>query len=143
MGTTLVSFLKTADALYVLNVGDSRCYKIEDGNLIRITKDHSYVQQLVDIGLILPEQANSHPDSNIVTRSIGIESTANPDVFMLDADEFDSLLLCTDGLTKCAVENEIKDIICSGNDTQKICEDLIEAAKSGGGHDNITVVVLK
>ena len=141
MGTTLVSFLKKEETLYVLNVGDSRCYALNGGELIRITKDHSYVQQLIDRGVLTEEAAEFHPEKSVITRSIGTESYVRPDIFIKEG--FDALLLCSDGLTRCVKEEKIKEIIQNGNnDADRICADLIEAAKAGGGFDNITVVVL-
>jgi len=139
MGTTLVSALLDSEGKGVVaNVGDSRGYLVGD-NITRITKDHSYVQELVDRGIITPEEAAVHPQKNLVTRIIGMEGV-EPDFFEIELGK-NTLLLCSDGLTDSLRDERIRDIIiCSKMD--RICKDLVETAKPKC-RDNITVIVVQ
>lgn len=139
MGTTLVAALLDEEGRGVAaNVGDSRAYQI--GNAIkRITKDHSYVQELVDIGVITQEEADVHPEKNIVTKIIGMEGV-EPDFYEIELG-MNTLLLCSDGLIDGLSDEEIKQVVVD-SETENICKNLVEAAKPKSG-DNITVVVAK
>lgn len=141
MGTTLVACLITKDMILVSNVGDSSCYGIKDKKIIKITKDHSLVQELLDCGSISKEQAINHPQKNVITRAIGTEDNVEVDLFELRKDEFDFLLMCSDGLSN---EINLEEIILfdiEEKELQNICEKLVESAKFNGGRDNITVML--
>ncbi len=139
MGTTLVAALVNDEGRgIVANVGDSRAYFIGN-NIKRITKDHSYVQELVDRGVITQEEASVHPQKNIVTKIIGMEDV-EPDFFEIELGE-NTLLLCSDGLTTALMDEEIKDIIIYSK-IKDICKNLIEAANPKS-RDNITVIAVK
>ncbi|MDO8724440.1 MAG: Stp1/IreP family PP2C-type Ser/Thr phosphatase [Candidatus Methanoperedens sp.] len=139
MGTTLVAVLLDSEGKGVVaNVGDSRAYFVGD-KIIRITKDHSYVQELVDGGIITKEEAAVHPRKNIVTRIIGMESV-KPDFFEIELGK-NTLLLCSDGLTDALSDEKIRDIIIY-SEIENICKNLVETAKSNS-RDNITIIAVK
>jgi serine/threonine protein phosphatase PrpC len=139
MGTTLVAALLDNEGKgFVANVGDSRAYLVGD-KIIGITKDHSYVQELVDRGIITQEEASVHPRKNIVTRIIGMEDVV-PDIFEIELGK-NTLLLCSDGLTDSLRDEEIRDIIIYSK-IENICKNLVETAKSKS-RDNITVIAVK
>lgn len=141
MGTTLVAALLKDDGRGVVaNLGDSRAYMIGD-EITRITKDHSYVQELVDREIITEEEAFDHPEKNIVTKVIGVEN-AEPDLYEVSLFE-NILILCSDGLSDALKDEEIKKIVFNARDegdNKNICENLVSAAKVEG-RDNITVIV--
>lgn len=141
MGTTLVATLITKDKILIANVGDSSCYGIKGEEIVKITKDHSLVQELVDCGSISSEEAINHPQKNVITRAIGTEKNVDVDIFEVSVNKYDFFLMCSDGLS-----NEVNlDIIKSYNleetELQNICEKLVDRAKLNGGRDNITVML--
>lgn len=140
MGTTVViAVARNAEAI-ICNIGDSRAYIVSD-NLFQITRDHSVVQSLVEIGKLSPEEARVHPEKNVITRALGVEETVLSDSYCIDFGDNDKLLLCTDGLSNYA---EPDSILCIVNDNafDKIPDLLIEKANHGGGRDNITAAVI-
>lgn len=142
MGSTLVGILLINENAYVVNVGDSRAYATIDGQLYQITKDHSYVQMLIEEGLISQDEIKNHPKRNAITRAIGISQTVSPDYFKLDLTAGCRMLLCSDGLTNYAPVDEIEKYILSDLDCVEACNELITSALAGGGRDNVTVIVL-
>lgn len=139
MGTTLIAVLLDCEGKgFVANIGDSRAYFVGD-KITRITKDHSYVQDLVDRGIITQEEASVHPRKNIVTRIIGMEGV-EPDFFEIELGK-NTLLLCSDGLTDSLSNEEIRDIIIYSK-IENMCTNLVEIAKSKS-RDNITVIAVK
>ncbi len=144
MGTTLVCALIIDDFLYIANVGDSRLYGFSNDKMIQLTRDHSYVQTLVDLGQLTPEEANNNPHKNIITKAIGIHKKEEPDIFFdnLSASDAEYLLLCSDGLTNFADEETIKTIVHSDITLEEKCTKLIDKANENGGGDNITVVLI-
>lgn len=152
MGTTLVATLHFCGVLFTLNVGDSRMYLVHSGKLTQITRDHSYVQYLVDQGKMTPEEARRSLNRNIITRAVGTEPTVEPDVFVTrlspgkGSPEFVGVL-CSDGLTNhvsaediCDEANKALEAV-SDRALGHICEELIDLANEGGGADNITAVL--
>lgn len=141
MGTTLVCSVTTPDRIYVMNVGDSRMYSIYENKMTRITKDHSFVQYLLDNGMIEPKEAETHPNRNIITRAIGTHENVEGDFFVIEKD-CDSVLLCSDGLTNYVEEKEICRIVSSPdmNNENKV-KLLVDTANKNGGGDNITVIL--
>lgn len=147
MGTTLVSAIAWDDNVLFSNVGDSRAYLIrangEDGNAVsRITKDHSWVEKLVDMGNITAEEALHHPDRNLVTRVLGPESDAPSDSYLVQLVPGDYILLCTDGLVDTVTSREIEREILGGSDDNTCLNRLLELAKSRGASDNVTAVLM-
>ena len=139
MGTTIVAVVIVNNIAVVAHVGDSRAYIIND-TIKQITKDHSFVQLLVDNGRITPEEAENHPDKNIITRAIGIEGFVDVDVDIVDIKDEDILLLCTDGLNGYVKDDDILKTVKEYGDSST--EKLVETANLNGGHDNITVVLI-
>lgn len=143
MGTTLVSLLIVHKTAFFVNVGDSRAYYYKDGKVCQITKDHSYVQYLVDSGMILPDEAETHPHKNLITRSVGTSAEITPDLFALDMRQADAILLCSDGLTNMVSEEEIADVIGNPDiDFSHKASRLVAKANSHGGTDNITALLV-
>lgn len=146
MGTTLVSALVRADGtVTVVNVGDSRLYCLSGKELKQISRDHSYVQYLVDMGQITMKEAKNAAIRNIIIRSVGNEAQTNPDFFTITPASGSYLLLCTDGLTNC-VPNELLVRSIKGDTEEELsacAEHLISLANEGGGTDNITVILGK
>lgn len=146
MGTTLILGWIANDTLNIAWSGDSRCYYFrETTGLQQLSKDHSYVQTLVDDGKITSEQAFFHPQNNIVLQSLGdSEQPPKPDTAILSLINGDIILLCSDGLSGMLTKKEIEDIIHNHrNDLELCCDKLISAANEAGGADNITVILAK
>jgi len=139
MGSTVTLAVFSDSGVTIGQVGDSRAYLYRNGKLEQITKDHSYVQLLVDNGFISKTDALTHPQKNIITRAIGTEKDVEADIIRHDAEEGDVWLLCTDGLNSTVSDETIAEILCNG--AENAADALIEAALKGGGHDNITVVI--
>lgn len=149
MGTTLVATLLMAGDLYTVNVGDSRMYLIENDTIEQITHDHSYVQYLVDMGRITPEEAKTSTRRNIITRAVGTNEAVEADLFICRAQAGRSVaVLCTDGLANYVSPEELLfDMTASCVDLSNEgitawIDDLIERANDAGGSDNITCVIL-
>ncbi len=142
MGTTLVA-LAVIDGRHALvaNVGDSRAYFFRDGQLHQVSVDHSYVQQLVLRGRVKPEEARHHPQSNILLRTVGTERDVEIDLFRLQLEPGDKVLLCTDGLWGEVDDDEIRDILARYADPRVAARELVRASHHGGGKDNVTVLV--
>jgi len=146
MGTTAVGLcvVKNGGVLswLVLNIGDSRAYSIVDGVMDQVTHDHSYVQQLVDGGLISQDQARTHPEKNIITQALGLTPAIEPDFWVRQIRAGERFLLCSDGLTGEITDDEIASIVCGSDDPQEAVGHLLERAIARGGHDNVTVIVV-
>ncbi|MBO5031702.1 MAG: Stp1/IreP family PP2C-type Ser/Thr phosphatase [Lachnospiraceae bacterium] len=142
MGTTFVAATVEDNRVTVANVGDSRLYVINDF-ITQITKDHSLVEEMVDMGGIDRETARTHPDKNIITRAVGVKEYVLVDFFDVHISEKEKLLLCTDGLTNMLKDDEIHRIINSSSSLEEAGKRLIEAANANGGRDNIAVVLVE
>ena len=142
MGTTLVSAVAGEKGTVVCNVGDSRAYLIRDGEITRITHDHSVVQTLVESGNITAEEARTHPNRNLITRALGTEEVTQCDAFEVTFQRGDKLLLCTDGLVVTATDEDICRAVCSGKSSEQDLDELIALAKAQGAPDNVTVVLV-
>lgn len=140
MGTTAVAAIVREQQAVICNVGDSRAYLIAD-ELKQLTRDHSVVQSLVESGKLSPEQAQIHPEKNVITRALGVEENVLTDSYCVDLGENDKILLCTDGLSNYANENSILRIV-KDNALDKITDLLIKEANNGGGRDNITAAII-
>jgi protein phosphatase len=143
MGTTLVSVLVLEDRVgFVANVGDSRAYLLHDGQLVQITKDHSLVQKMVERGRITAEEARRHPNNNILVRTVGTERDIEIDLFRVDLEPGDRILLCSDGLWGEVDDREIESILTTYTDPRIASRELVRAAQTGGGKDNITLMIV-
>ena len=140
MGTTVVAAIVSETQAVICNVGDSRAYLLND-EISQITRDHTMVQSLVELGKLSEEEAKNHPEKNIITRALGVEENILTDSYFIDITEDDKILLCTDGLTNYASEDKILNII-QKNVLDKVSSLLIDEANNGGGRDNITVAVV-
>jgi len=139
MGTTAVTALVSGDLLGVVNVGDSRAYLIRGNEISQLTRDHSYVQTMVEQGKITSKQAKSDPRKNIITRALGIEKKVEIDYCEYNLEQGDRILICTDGLTNHLEDSEILNLVLTCPQ-QTLSEQLIATANQKGGSDNITVV---
>ena len=142
MGTTLVGVLVQGKQATIVNVGDSRAYKIDRDGIRQITKDHSLVQLMVDRGELTPEVARTYPGKNFITRAVGTESTVLTDVFQLEVEKDECLLLCTDGLSNMIDDQEILFEVAHGVNKQFCCQRLLEIVKGRGAPDNVTSVLI-
>lgn len=144
MGTTIVMAWILGKRVYVCWCGDSRCYMLNKRKgLVRLSKDHSYVQELIDRGELDPEYAMDHPLSNVITRCLGdMENRAVPDTRIFQLHDGDTILLCSDGLSGLCNDMQILDLLIKFRDDPEECKnELISAALNEGGHDNVTVAV--
>jgi len=143
MGTTLAGALIYGGTAYCVNVGDSRIYKANQNRITQISKDHSYVQFLVDSGKMTPKEARNSKYRNIITRAVGTDAKVNPDVMRTPAEEGERLLICSDGLSSMLEDKEIYRLISGRAPTKKKVESLIAAANDKGGYDNITCTLIE
>ena len=141
MGTTAVCALVRSGNVYLCHAGDSRAYLIRDGKLTQLTHDHSYVQELVDCGTITEEEAEHHPQKNIITKALGVDYRLEPEFTTAKLKREDRLLLCTDGLTNMVPVEEMEELLAQGT-FYDLPDRLIEAANAHGGSDNITALLL-
>lgn len=147
MGTTMVAIVTEERRVLVLNVGDSRCYRLRAGHLEQITQDHSLVDEQVRLGRMTPEEAARSPLRNVITRALGTQNKVTPDVFELEAEPGDLFLLCSDGLTRELSDAKIEALLAAGlarngSALAELCGKLVEAANSAGGGDNITCLLV-
>ncbi|HVC48219.1 MAG TPA: Stp1/IreP family PP2C-type Ser/Thr phosphatase [Terracidiphilus sp.] len=143
MGTTMVALAVEDRHVWVLNVGDSRCYRFRAGRLEQLTLDHSLVEEQVRMGRMTRAEAARSPFRNMITRALGTQSRVTPDVFGLEAEPGDLFLLCSDGLTRELSDRVIAARLGSEAPLEEICMDLVNAAKKAGGHDNITCLLVR
>jgi protein phosphatase len=138
--TTLTLGIVVWPWLYVLQVGDSRCYTYSRGELRQVTRDQTVAQSLVDQGLLAPERVKASPFSHVLASAIGSEESS-PEVARIGIAERDSVaLVCSDGLTKHVSDAEIAEHLAAIRSTEQVCRDLLQLALDRGGHDNITIV---
>ena len=142
MGTTLVAALIRGRRVTVVNVGDSRVYRVNPDGIDQITVDHSLVQLMVSRGELSREQARRFPGKNYITRAVGTESTVQCDIFHLDVERGDCILLCSDGLTNTMDDQEILFEVVHGVNKEDCCQHLLDVAKSRGAPDNVTGVMV-
>lgn len=140
MGTTLVAATVIEQTLYFANVGDSRLYLLNNG-IKQLSRDHSFVQEMVRLGGINAEDAKHHPDKNIITRAVGVGEKLEIDFFEYRLQKGDMILMCTDGLSNMVEDEEILRIVKSSRDIVEAVERLIERANENGGQDNIGVIL--
>ncbi len=142
MGTTLVSAVIYGESVYVLNVGDSRCYKLTRRRIQQVTRDHSLVQDMVDRGEISPEQARTHPRRNVITRALGVNELVPCDIFTPRLQRGELLLLCSDGLTNMLADEEILALYRRNTDPLSLGRALMAEALRRGARDNVTIVII-
>lgn len=142
MGTTLVAASCRGESLYVANVGDSRLYVVNGSGIRQITRDHSWVEEMVSRGGIQRADARTHPDKNIITRAVGVEDRVEVDFFTVQLEKGDEILMCTDGLTNMLEDEDIRMILDGARDIVEKAQKLVKAANENGGRDNISVVLI-
>lgn len=141
MGTTIIVAIVVENTVYIAHAGDSRAYMLSNDNIVQLTKDHSVVQEMVDYGRLTPDEALVDPRKNIITRALGVESNLRVDFNIVDMNQNDILLLCTDGLTNYISNSEICELVSNCN-IDEYAERLVKSANDNGGGDNITVVTI-
>ena len=143
MGTTLVAACVIGNQLMIANVGDSRAYVLRNFQLKQLTEDQSLVNALLKSGEITPEEAENHPNKNIVTQSLGVTSAVEIDFVRMTVKDEDILLLCSDGLSDMLSLEEIRNVLNHYSDLEQQVEKAVQAANESGGRDNITVAITK
>ena len=143
MATTVVMAYLFRGEGYIANIGDSRAYIFRGGELKRITKDHTYVNELIDKGVITEDEAETHRQKNVITKALGAEPVAEPDFYKLPLRSGDVLMLCTDGLYGEVGEEKILEVLGAGSNMNDTCAELVDLAIRAGGRDNITVVCVR
>ncbi len=143
MGATVVVLLLRSGRAYIANLGDSRIYLFRNGKLRQLTKDHSVVAELIDQGAIEPHQAEDHAAQGLITRYVGMPEKPKPHVRSIAIKENDRFLLCTDGLTDMVDDSTIAQLLLENENTKSACAKLLESALNGGGHDNITTIMVR
>ena len=141
MGTTLSALLLVQDQAHIVQVGDSRVYRLRDGELQQLTKDHTWVEETVELGVMSREQAEAHQYRHVLTRAVGTEPDVKTDAFTESLAVGDTFMLCSDGVTNHVTDEEIKAIL-SSNDPSQAAWTLVGRALMGGGSDNATVIVV-
>ena len=142
MGTTLVAVLVRGRHATVVNVGDSRAYLVDRNGIRQLTKDHSLVQMMVERGELTPEMARTYPGKNFITRAIGTEPMVLCDIYHLELEKGDCLLLCSDGLSNMMDDQEILFEVVHGVNKQYCCQRLLDIAKNRGAPDNVTSILI-
>jgi len=142
MGTTMVMLVSDENRLWVLNVGDSRCYRLRHGNIELLTLDHSLVEEQVRAGRMTRAEALRSPLRNVITRALGTQCQITVDTFPLEAEPDDLYLLCSDGLTRELSEDQIREILSTSESLEEQCTQLLDSANKSGGNDNITCVLV-
>jgi serine/threonine protein phosphatase PrpC len=143
MGTTATTLVLSDRQYLIGQVGDSRAYLLRDGELFQLTKDHSYVQEQVDAGYLSPEDARTHPYSNVITRCVGANDDVVPDTYIGSHRPGDLFMLASDGLTGMIDDPQLHQLLTSSPEPQALVDALVAEANRVGGLDNITVIVVR
>ncbi len=143
MGTTLVAALIKGDKATILNVGDSRAYIVRAEGMEQISLDHSYVEEMRRLGRLTKQDARRHPHKNLITRAVGVEPEVRGDLFDVELEEDNVLMLCTDGLTGMAEDEQIEQTVRQAETLALAGDALLNLAIDGGGRDNITVALFR
>jgi len=143
MGTTLVGLLTQERHAWVMNIGDSRCYRLRGGKLEQVTQDHSLVDEQVRMGRMSQSEALRSPYRNVITRALGTQNSVTPDIFELETEPGDLFMLCSDGLTRELSDPLIESLLNLDMRLEELCARLVNSAKKAGGHDNITCLLVR
>ena len=143
MGTTVTAAYLDEESVAIANVGDSRAYMFRDGELVRLTRDHSLVEELVSQGQLTDEEALEHPQRSIITRALGPEADVEVDTWSYALRPGDVVLLCSDGLTDMLLERHVQQALAESGTLAQAADRLIDEANAAGGRDNITVVLFR
>jgi protein phosphatase len=142
MGTTVVVLLITPSLVIAANVGDSRIYLIRDGEIERLSRDHSIVAEQVEMGVMTEEEAENSPLRHVLTRNLGSSEEVEPDIFEIEPADKDRFILCSDGLTDLVNDAELLEMTERESDPVRLCRSLIEVVLKRGAHDNATIVTV-
>lgn len=142
MGTTCTAAILHEERLVIAQVGDSRAYLLHQGKLQQLTRDHSLVAMMVEAGQLTPEEARVHPRRSVITRALGTSPSTKPDLYEIDVEAGDRLLLCSDGLYGMVEDPDIQAIMTRTADPQRCASQLVNEAIAAGGNDNVTVIVV-
>lgn len=143
MGTTVVAVTIVGYYAYIANVGDSRLYLLNQEGIVQITRDHSWVAEMVRRGELPAEEARNHPGKNIITRAVGTGDFVNIDFFDVELDESTQILMCSDGLSNMVTDEEMYEIVRTSNDIEEAANRLVLEANENGGTDNISVIIIE
>ena len=143
MGLTMVAALVVERMAYLLNIGDSRAYHVNDQGIARLTRDHSVVEDMVARGDITPEEARNHPRKNLITRALGSEEHIRADLYEKELQPGDFLLLCSDGLSNIVTDQELLYEVIHGGEPADCCQRLLNITMSRGAPDNVTAVLIQ
>lgn len=143
MGTTLVSAVTYAGGVVICNVGDSRAYHITKNGITRVTKDHSWVERMIDRGDLTEEEARHHPNRNLITRALGPDIATESDGYICPMEQGDFILLCSDGLVNTVTDQEMLFEVLHGGEPDTCLDRLLTIAKNQGASDNVTVVLMQ
>ncbi len=142
MGTTFVVAVIYGKSMYVANIGDSRLY-LADRELKQVTRDHSYVEEMVQMGTLNREDARTNEYKNVITRALGGAENVIPDFFEIEIEDNSRILMCTDGLTNMVTDKEIESVMSSHDDIMNKADKLVMMANQNGGKDNISVIIIE
>ena len=142
MGTTCTAAMLEGERLVIAQVGDSRAYLLHKGKIQQLTRDHSLMADLIEAGQITPEEARVHPQRSVITRALGSDPRTVADLYEINVDAGDRLLLCSDGLSGMVLDQDIEAILNRVSDPQRCASQLVNEAIAAGGHDNVTVIVV-
>ncbi len=143
MGTTLVGILVVDDGVLIAHVGDSRAYRVRDGQIAQLTEDHSLLNDYIKMKKLTEEEIKNFPHKNVIVRALGMKESVKVDTMLDHPQPGDLYILCSDGLSGPVTDDEICEISSATNDLKESCNKMIERANSNGGPDNITVVVAR
>lgn len=143
MATTVVMVYIKDGMGYIANIGDSRAYLFRNGGLRRVTRDHTYVNELIEKGIITEDEAENHNQKNVITKALGAEKYAEPDFYQINFNEGDIIMLCSDGLYGEVSEERLAEMIADADTMNDLSSQLVDEANMAGGRDNITVVCIK
>lgn len=141
MGTTMTAAMVEGERLVIAQVGDSRAYLLHQGKLQQLTRDHSLMADMIEAGQLTPEEARTHPQRSVITRALGSDAHLHPDIYEINVETGDRLLICSDGLSGMIFDDQIENTLRRVQDPQRCASQLVNEAIAAGGHDNVTVIV--
>ncbi len=142
MATTLAMAAVRENRAIIAHVGDSRVYRCDARGLVRLTEDHSEVNEAVRLGMLTAEQAETHPRRNVISRAIGADSEVEPEIIEIEVDETTTLLLCSDGITRHIRDEQLERLLRSGHHPQSVCETMKQLCYEAGAEDNLTAIIV-
>lgn len=142
MGTTMTAAMLEGERLVIAQVGDSRAYLLHNGELHQLTRDHSLMADMIEAGQITPEEARHHPKRSVITRALGSDPNTHPDIYEINVETGDRLLICSDGLSSMIRDEQIEAVMRRVQDPQRCASQLVNEAIGAGGYDNVTVIVV-